>query len=83
MQRGFVVAARVALFLVVLFAVFDMSVAKIPDARPPLADRRFTSTAVDDAIAKLVPKLANQDLAQIFANTYPVSVAYCVIFNRQ
>ncbi|MGC2163546.1 MAG: glycoside hydrolase family 125 protein [Silvibacterium sp.] len=39
--------------------------------RPPLADRRFTSTAVESAIRRVSQQIADPELALIFANCLP------------
>ena len=40
-------------------------------ARPAAAERRFTSTAIEAAIATLQTQIADRELAQIFSNCFP------------
>lgn len=43
----------------------------LPNMRPPSAERTFVSPAVDAAIAALVPRFKDPQLATLFANTLP------------
>jgi meiotically up-regulated gene 157 (Mug157) protein len=43
----------------------------LPHARPPRADRHFTSQAVEDVIAQVGKKIPDPALATIFENCYP------------
>lgn len=43
----------------------------LPDARPPVYQRLFTSVAVEQTIATLQPKFKDPNLGQLFANTLP------------
>jgi meiotically up-regulated gene 157 (Mug157) protein len=45
--------------------------ADLPHARPPRADRHFTSQAVEDVIAQVSKKIPDPALATIFENCYP------------
>jgi meiotically up-regulated gene 157 (Mug157) protein len=42
-----------------------------PTGRPPLAQRTFTSDAVDDSIARIKSTIRNPQLATLFENCYP------------
>ena len=44
---------------------------KLPHARPAVADRKFTSPAVEDAVATLQGKIGDPNLRVIFANCFP------------
>ena len=43
----------------------------VPDVRPPYADRKFHSSAIDDFIASSLPKFSDPQLATLFQNTFP------------
>jgi uncharacterized protein len=43
----------------------------LPHARPPRADRHFTSQAVEDVIAQVSKRISDPALATIFENCYP------------
>ncbi len=43
----------------------------LPEARPKPADRRFTSTAVEETIRAVRGKIADPNLAVLFANCFP------------
>ncbi len=45
--------------------------AKLPRARPQLAERRFRSPAVESLISSLRQRIADPDLATIFENCFP------------
>lgn len=44
---------------------------KFPSCRPPLAERRFTSPAVEAEIKRVSATIADPELARLFANCYP------------
>lgn len=48
--------------------------------RPQLADRTFTSTAVENTISSLKPRLADPELAWMFENCYPNTLDTTVDF---
>ena len=48
--------------------------------RPPLADRHFTSTAVNKFIDTLKPQIKDQELAWLFENCYPNTLDTTVDF---
>lgn len=43
----------------------------IPPARPPLANRTFTSTSINSLITDLSSRILDPNLATLFSNTYP------------
>ena len=43
----------------------------LPSARPPAADRRFTSQAIESAITSIQKQIADKDLAILFSNCFP------------
>ena len=51
----------------------------LPQMRPALGERSFTSPVVDDAIARLVPRFKDRDLATLFANALPNALDSTVI----
>jgi len=48
--------------------------------RPPLAERKFTSKAIEDAIVRIKKQIANQELAWLFENCYPNTLDTTVDF---
>ena len=48
--------------------------------RPPLAQRKFTSEAVESAIAKLKKQIADAELAWLFENCFPNTLDTTVDF---
>ncbi|SEM75971.1 hypothetical protein SAMN05192583_1130 [Sphingomonas gellani] len=44
---------------------------RLPTRRPPLAERRFTSRAVEREIARVKARIADPEIAWLFENCYP------------
>lgn len=67
--------------LVVIFACVGIIVANVlPDVRPPLAERTFTSVAINSLIEKLTPNFADENLAKLFSNCLPNTLDTTVYF---
>jgi meiotically up-regulated gene 157 (Mug157) protein len=49
--------------------------------RPPMADRNFTSKAVEETIAKVKSQIKNQELAWLFENCFPNTLDTTVKFS--
>ncbi len=47
------------------------AVGSVPTGRPAVADRRFTSTAVEEEIARVKARIGDPKLASLFENCYP------------
>ena len=53
----------------------------IPDSnRPPLANRKFVSDAVESTVARIVSAIADPELAWLFANCFPNTLDTTVTF---
>lgn len=52
----------------------------LPDNRPPLADRKFTSMAVEATITKMKTVIKDPELAWLFANCFPNTLDTTVFF---
>ena len=50
---------------------FDLRLAALPSCRPPVNQRAFVSTAVEDVIVEVKCKIPNPQLASLFENCYP------------
>ena len=48
--------------------------------RPPLANRKFTSTAVEEAITRIKKDIPNQELGWLFENCFPNTLDTTVDF---
>jgi meiotically up-regulated gene 157 (Mug157) protein len=65
-------ASAAALFHLNGFAAgLPDSIATIPPARPPIADRKFSSLAVESYIAEMQQRIPDPGLAVLFANCFP------------
>ncbi|MGZ3952379.1 MAG: glycoside hydrolase family 125 protein, partial [Flavisolibacter sp.] len=51
--------------------------------RPPLADRKFTSDAVETTIKQIKSHLSNKELAWLFENCFPNTLDTTVDFSSQ
>lgn len=49
----------------------DAATLQLPEARPKPADRKFTSPAVEETIVEVRKKIADPNLATLFANCFP------------
>lgn len=56
--------------LVFQTAVFNFSM-KFVSKRTPLAERKFTSEAIESAIVRIKKQIANPELAWLFENCFP------------
>ena len=54
----------------------------LPDARPPLEQRRFASAAVDQVVAGIAGRILDRELAQLFANCLPNTLDTTVLSFR-
>jgi meiotically up-regulated gene 157 (Mug157) protein len=52
----------------------------LPHVRPPAAERKFNSTAVNDLIANFTARMIDPDLATLFENCYPNTLDTTVSF---
>ncbi len=59
---------------------FGMAQNDIVTKRPPIADRKFTSEAVETAIVKIKKQIANPELAWLFENCFPNTLDTTVDF---
>lgn len=59
------------LLFVLLAFISSVVLCAIPEARPPLNNRTYTSTAIDSLIDNLKPLLSDPDLAVLFSNCLP------------
>lgn len=62
---------RLASFAFHTVQLWNSGCASVPNARPPAAERKFNSTAVEAYITSLVPRFLDPDLGQTFANALP------------
>ncbi|OZJ05808.1 hypothetical protein BZG36_00875 [Bifiguratus adelaidae] len=53
---------------------------RLPHARPPLEDRLFHSTVIEDVITEVTAKLSNSDLATMFENCFPNTLDTTIAF---
>ena len=65
-RRGFVIGTAAVSAAPVIGAA-----PKVPSRRPPLAERRFTSPAVEAEIRRIGALIADPELGWLFANCYP------------
>uniref|UniRef100_A0A7S3M840 Glycoside hydrolase family 125 protein n=2 Tax=Spumella elongata TaxID=89044 RepID=A0A7S3M840_9STRA len=65
----------------VALAIFNAAAATLPVVRPPVKDRTFQSTAVDNLITTLSPLFANPDLAALFTNCLPNTLDTTVYYH--
>lgn len=65
----------------VALAIFNAAAATLPIVRPPVKDRTFQSTAVDNLINTLAPLFANSDLAALFTNCLPNTLDTTVYYH--
>lgn len=61
--------------------VFARSSKNFPEVRTALADRRFTSAAVEAAIKKVQQSVGNKELAWLFGNCFPNTLDTTVDFS--
>lgn len=59
---------------------FAFSTKNFTSKRPPLSERKFTSTAVEAAIVKVKKQIANPELAWLFENCFPNTLDTTVDF---
>lgn len=60
--------------------VFASQTAKFESNRPPLSERKFTSTAVEETIVQVKKQIANPELAWLFENCFPNTLDTTVDF---
>lgn len=63
--------------------IFSPMAGDFESKRPPLADRHFTSDAVEAAITEIKSKLRNKELAWLFENCFPNTLDTTVDFSMQ
>ena len=51
--------------------VFNFPMREFVSKRPPLAERKFTSEAIESAIVRIKKQIANPELAWLFENCFP------------
>ena len=59
------------------------SFSDLPDKRPPLSERKFTSTAVEATIAKMKKTIKDPQLAWLFQNCFPNTLDTTVFFKME
>ena len=59
------------------------NVSEFPMVRTPLADRKFTSSAVENLITRLQTSIANKELAWLFGNCFPNTLDTTVDFEMR
>ncbi|HEX9153059.1 MAG TPA: glycoside hydrolase family 125 protein [Flavobacterium sp.] len=59
---------------------FNFTIKDFISKRPPLADRKFTSQAVEAAIVRIKKQIANPELAWLFENCFPNTLDTTVDF---
>jgi meiotically up-regulated gene 157 (Mug157) protein len=72
-RRG-MMAGTVAAGLTALFPSGATAAAVFPSKRPPKAQRRFTSPAVEAEIKRVKAKIADPEIAWLFENCYPCTL---------
>lgn len=63
-------------------SIFANSVADFESKRPPLADRKFTSEAVEAAIKQMKASLPNKELGWLFENCFPNTLDTTVFYEE-
>lgn len=83
-RRKFIQASSVlaTALLVKPSGLFAAGKTDFESKRPPLADRKFTSEAVEATILKLKKQIANPELAWLFENCFPNTLDTTVDFER-
>jgi meiotically up-regulated gene 157 (Mug157) protein len=61
-------------------SVFNLGLKDFVSQRPPLAQRKFTSKAIEDAIVRIKKQIANPELAWLFENCFPNTLDTTVDF---
>jgi len=54
---------------------------EVPDGRPPASARRFNSSTVEAAIARVSPKIRDETIRQIFSNCLPSTLDTTVYYH--
>ncbi|MEP6466773.1 MAG: glycoside hydrolase family 125 protein [Parafilimonas sp.] len=62
--------------------LFSQSINDFESKRPPLADRKFTSEAVEAAIKQIKATLPNKELAWMFENCFPNTLDTTVFYEE-
>lgn len=76
-KKGSLISAATLLSRI---AVFSKSIHDFKSMRPPLAERKFTSYAVEAAIKQMKDYLPNKELAWMFENCFPNTLDTTVSF---
>ena len=63
--------------------IFSQSVNDFTSNRPPVADRKFTSDAVEAAITQMHAALPNKELAWMFENCFPNTLDTTVFYEEK
>lgn len=63
--------------------IFSENIADFESKRPPLADRKFTSEAVEETIKSMKAFLPNKELAWMFENCFPNTLDTTVFYEEQ
>ena len=62
--------------------IFAQSTSDFTSMRPPLAERKFTSEAVEAAIRQMKETLPNKELAWLFENCFPNTLDTTVFYEE-
>ena len=60
--------------------IFNFSIKDFVSKRPPLAERKFTSEAIEAAIVRIKKQIVNPELAWLFENCFPNTLDTTVDF---
>lgn len=74
-------AILLPLLAAILCLVYQSVAQSLPDVRPALNKRTFTSEAINNLIAGLVPYFADPNLAQLFSNCLPNTLDTTVYYH--
>src|SRR5215831_5164676 len=61
--------------------LFAQNISDFESKRPPLAERHFTSNAVEETIARMKSQLTNKELGWLFENCFPNTLDTTVDFS--
>jgi uncharacterized protein len=69
------------LFIVLCCALISSSLSTLPDARPAVDDRTYTSESIDNLISTLTPLFIDPDIAALFSNCLPNTLDTTVFYS--
>ena len=75
-------ALRVRALALALVATIARAACVIPPKRPAPSDRTFVSPVIDSAIAALVPRFLDVNMATLFANTLPNALDTTILLHN-